>query len=719
MSTSEPAVAPVPASKRASAASSAERSACAPCGQPGADSRWIRPARAVGQLGKRSASRAARRVAGREPSVESWRNTSVSAGTRRAAPLAGAPPDEAELPPSSSPSATTAAATPARIAPVALLAVTTLLALLEVDDQRHAVHVEPLAQPVLDEVGVVARHPVAAVDLDREARRARLVLGHVEQPQPRALLGRRLALLDDLAEEAVELRRRDPLAPPVAEDDRVAQEPLDVAAADRRRREHLRSQTQLLADAGALVVEVGLLERGDVPLVEDERRRTALLHRQLGDAQVLGRDAVVGVADDQRDVGALDRALGAQGGVVLDRLGDLRLPAHAGGVDDHQAAAVDLEREVDRVARRARDLGDDHALAAQEAVDQRRLADVRATDDREADDVVVLLLGLALGEHVDDPVQQVPGPEPLGGGDRLRIAEPEAVEVGGQRHVADVVDLVGGEDDRLGPAAQEVGELLVPGPGAGARVDDQDGDLGVVERRLGLLADRAGHRVVVEHVHAAGVDQREAAPVPLGRDLVAVARDAGARMDHRLARARQPVDERRLADVGIADDGDLHRLTSSTIRCTTSSTDSPVVSTETAPGAGSSVARPWPVSRSSRSRSSSTPTPRRSARSWGEAVRYTFTSASGATTVAMSRPSATQSPPASMSRCFATSTSRTAGSAARRDASWATSGVRIASLTSSPSRSTRSPSKRMSSAAGSRPDASATERYMAPVSRYV
>src|SRR5207253_9575839 len=46
-------------------------------------------------------------------------------------------------------------------------------------------------------------------------------------------------------------------------------------------------------------------------------------------------------------------------------------------------------------------------------------------------------------------------------------------------------------------------------------------------------------------------------------------------------------------------------------------------------------------------------------------------------------------------------------------------GWRIASVTSSPSSRTRPERKAMSSDAGSRPVASATDRYMAPLSRYV
>ena len=55
--------------------------------------------------------------------------------------------------------------------------------------------------------------------------------------------------------------------------------------------------------------------------------------------------------------------------------------------------------------------------APSEAVDQRGLADVRAPDDGEAHDVVVLLLGLVLGQQLDDAVEQVAGPEALRGRD--------------------------------------------------------------------------------------------------------------------------------------------------------------------------------------------------------------------------------------------------------------------------------------------------------------
>src|SRR4029077_8252215 len=140
--------------------------------------------------------------------------------------------------------------------------------------------------------------------------------------------------------------------------------------------------------------------------------------------------------------------------------------------------------------------------------------------------------------------------------------------------------------------------------------------------------------VLVLEVDAAGVDQRERAAVPVGGELLAVARDAGPLMHDRLARLGEPVDEARLADVGIAHDRDLHRSSRTstarvTIWATTSSRDRPGVSIGTASGAGLRTEGAPVASRRSRSsfwRRTSWVSPprwatRRRARSSGSAVR--------------------------------------------------------------------------------------------------
>jgi len=77
---------------------------------------------------------------------------------------------------------------------------------------------------------------------------------------------------------------------------------------------------------------------------------------------------------------------------------------------------------------------------------------------------------------------------------------------------------------------------------------------------------------------------------------------------------------------------------------------------------------------------------RRRARSSADAVKYTFRSASGATTAPMSRPSTTiRVAPAMMRCCSATSRARTAPTADTADTAWVTSGPRICRSTGVPS----------------------------------
>ena len=173
------------------------------------------------------------------------------------------------------------------------------------------------------------------------------------------------------------------------------------------------------------------------------------------------------------------------------------------------------------------------------------------------------------------------------------------------------------------------------------------------------------------------------APVPVGRELLAVARDARALVHDRLARLREAVDERGLADVR---DSRRRRpsspissasTTSVTIWSTTSSSVEPGGVDRHGVGRGlEHASAPRSASRSSRSRCSAGPSRRRRrARRRGgarapraSAVRNTLTAASGATTVPMSRPSATQSPSARIACCLRTSAARTrrVGGDARR-----------------------------------------------------
>ncbi len=205
----------------------------------------------------------------------------------------------------------------------------------------------------------------------------------------------------------------------------------------------------------------------------------------------------------------------------------------------------------------ARSRRDDHAIGAGEAVDERGLADVRPADDREAHRVV-LGLRVARGQQLDDAIEQVARAEALCGRDGHRLAEAETVEVRRQRQIGSAIDLVRRHHDRQRAAPQDVGDLGVARSQSGLRVDHEHGHVGVGDARAGLLLDLARELVLILEVDAARIDQRQLAPVPVGRELLAVAGHPRAFVDDRLPGLGEAVDQRGLSDVRIADDRDLH-----------------------------------------------------------------------------------------------------------------------------------------------------------------
>ena len=81
--------------------------------------------------------------------------------------------------------------------------------------------------------------------------------------------------------------------------------------------------------------------------------------------------------------------------------------------------------------------------------------------------------------------------------------------------------LVGDEDDGLAAAAHAAGEFAVGGRHAGAGVDDEEHDIGIVDRRLGLRAHARFEAVALDVVEAGRVEDAEAqvaqpAPRPRG-----------------------------------------------------------------------------------------------------------------------------------------------------------------------------------------------------------
>ena len=137
---------------------------------------------------------------------------------------------------------------------------------------------------------------------------------------------------------------------------------------------------------------LALLRVDRVHLVHRHHERAARLEDVAADVRVLLGDVLRGVHHQDHDVGALDRLQRLHHGELLDGLEHLALAADARGVDERVGLALPARLDLDRVARGAGLVEGDHALLAQHAVHERRLADVGAPDDGDAR---VVGLGLA------------------------------------------------------------------------------------------------------------------------------------------------------------------------------------------------------------------------------------------------------------------------------------------------------------------------------------
>ena len=265
---------------------------------------------------------------------------------------------------------------------------------------------------------------------------------------------------------------------------------------------------------------VALRRRHVVPLVDAEHQRAAGLEDEPREVRVLLGHALARVEQQDHDVGVLDRLQRLHHRELLDRLEHLAPAADAGGVDQRVAALVALEVEVDRVARRARLVEGDDPLLAEQRVHQRRLADVRAADDRDLDPAVgvALLLAGRVGGHqrqrvLDHRLHVVA----VRRRDRMRLAQPQLVEIGGRALGRQALGLVHRQHHRAPRAAQQVGDRLVLQRQSLPRVGEEDHRVGLGDGLARLLRHLVQDAVLGHRLEAAGVDDQERAVAACGR----------------------------------------------------------------------------------------------------------------------------------------------------------------------------------------------------------
>ena len=131
--------------------------------------------------------------------------------------------------------------------------------------------------------------------------------------------------------------------------------------------------------------------------ITSARPRSATMPRSVASCSAT---VLLRVQHANHDVRLIDRLQGLDDAPLLEAVVHACAAAHAGRVDQHVGLAVALEGHVHRVARRARLVERDHALLAEQAVDQRRLADIRPADHADPDRALAFPFGVA-GRRLD------------------------------------------------------------------------------------------------------------------------------------------------------------------------------------------------------------------------------------------------------------------------------------------------------------------------------
>ena len=218
--------------------------------------------------------------------------------------------------------------------------------------------------------------------------------------------------------------------------------------------------------------------------------------------------------------------------------------------------AVDLEADVDAVARGAGDGARDHPLLVGQGVGEGAFPHVAAADDRQfhlRKRRPLGLLGPSFGEMRDDLVDEFGAVAVLPNADDQRLAEAEFVEIMGEEVVLRVVGLVGNQQDRRPGQSHPAGHFAVGWQEAAADLDDEHDQGGGGEPRGDLGIDLGGEAVGIVEPHPAGIDEIED-PVLEAHPLdETIAGDAGRRILDGDPLLDQPVEQARFPHVRTAD----------------------------------------------------------------------------------------------------------------------------------------------------------------------
>src|SRR5471032_3026417 len=312
-----------------------------------------------------------------------------------------------------------------------------------------------------------------------------------------------------------------------------------------------------------------------VPFVQRDNQCATRFQGEAQQVQVVIDDTLAGVHHEDHHVGVFDRLQGFDHRELFNFLVDLAALAHTCGVDQRVLLVVTLERDVDTVARGTGLVINDYAVFTEHAINQGRLANVRAADDGNLDTVffararnalgfltfgddlldAFFFLGVILREVAQGDFQHLGDTATVSTGDRDRVAQAHRTELGTGRLRIDVIDLVGDQIGTLVALAQVLANHLVGSGVARAGVHQEQHDIGFFDSEQRLLGHLFVHAMLVTG-DTTGVDNNVGAPLPLCLTVLAITGQTGQVADDGVASPGQAVEQGGLADVRSAHQGD-------------------------------------------------------------------------------------------------------------------------------------------------------------------
>ena len=253
-----------------------------------------------------------------------------------------------------------------------------------------------------------------------------------------------------------------------------------------------------------------------------------------------------------------------------------RSTAHPGSVDEHDRTVLGLDQGVDRVAGRPGQVVDDGTVVTDETVEQRRLADVRPSDDGDAWGVEPLRCRLEVGvtvaarrrrppscvvavlrEALDDHVEEVPARRPCraltGYGSPSPSAMNSQLSFSRRSLSALLATRMTSCPPRRSQSATASSSSVTP-TDASTTNSTTSASPTAASTCLETLASSDAARAAGHP--AAGVDDAERDAEPFRLEDLAIAGHPRTVLDDRRLLADDAVEQRRLADVRPAHDGD-------------------------------------------------------------------------------------------------------------------------------------------------------------------